>query len=317
MRYLVSAIVLMLTTSAWGFPINIEHKFGTTEIPAKPLRVVSVGYSEQDDLLALGVKPVAVRDWYGDFPFAVWPWAQDELGDAEPVVMTRDGYDYETIAELNPDIIIGLYSGMSRREYQRLSRIAPTIAQPGEYIDYGTPWDEKHIIIGRALGYEDLAIENVAKVEARFDSLRQQHPEFENKVATVAYYYSGEPGAYSEGDLRSLFLQKLGFQLSPEITELAGDSFYASFSEERLDLLDNDLLIWLSAGDALQDVEGIALRKQMNFYKEGREVFAGGLLGGAFSFFSPLSLDYLLDTLIPDMVTAIDGDPETQVSTYQ
>lgn len=40
---------------------TIEHKFGSTEVAGMPERVVSVGYSDQDPILALGVIPVAVR----------------------------------------------------------------------------------------------------------------------------------------------------------------------------------------------------------------------------------------------------------------
>lgn len=46
---------------------------------------------------------------------------------------------------------------------------------------------------------------------------------------------------------------------------------------------------------------------------EGREVFVDQLLGGAFSFASPLSLDYLLDELVPELTAAADGDPSTVV----
>ena len=42
--------------------------FDTTVIESKPERVVSIGYTEGDYVLALGVTPVAVRDWYGDQP---------------------------------------------------------------------------------------------------------------------------------------------------------------------------------------------------------------------------------------------------------
>ena len=45
---------------------------------------MSVGFTDQDFILALGVTPVGIRDWYGDQPFGTWPWAQDELGSAEP-----------------------------------------------------------------------------------------------------------------------------------------------------------------------------------------------------------------------------------------
>ena len=65
-----------------------------------PERVISVGYNEQDAILALGVIPVGIRDWYGDQPYAVWPWAQDELGDAKPEVLSGTGINFEQVASL-------------------------------------------------------------------------------------------------------------------------------------------------------------------------------------------------------------------------
>ncbi len=56
---------------------TIEHKYGNTEIRGVPGRIVSVGFNDQDPILALGVTPVTVRDWFGDQPNAVWPWARD------------------------------------------------------------------------------------------------------------------------------------------------------------------------------------------------------------------------------------------------
>src|ERR1044071_8519159 len=67
--------------------VTIRHVFGETRIPGPPTRVVSAGLTEQDDLLALGVVPIAVTDWFGGEPFAVWPWAQPRLGAARPVVL--------------------------------------------------------------------------------------------------------------------------------------------------------------------------------------------------------------------------------------
>src|SRR5688500_3251537 len=69
-------------------PNRVEHEFGVTEIDGVPERVVSVGLTEHDTLLALGVAPVAVTEWYGGFDYATWPWAVDELGVAEPEVLT-------------------------------------------------------------------------------------------------------------------------------------------------------------------------------------------------------------------------------------
>lgn len=45
--------------SADAYPLTIEHKFGATTIGAPPERVVSLGYTEQDAIVAFGVRPVA------------------------------------------------------------------------------------------------------------------------------------------------------------------------------------------------------------------------------------------------------------------
>ncbi|MGH3945841.1 MAG: hypothetical protein ACRDSI_12465 [Pseudonocardiaceae bacterium] len=54
------------------FPITVAHKYGSTAIPAEPARVVTVGLSDHDYLLALGVVPAGLTDWYGDYPTGTW-----------------------------------------------------------------------------------------------------------------------------------------------------------------------------------------------------------------------------------------------------
>lgn len=96
------------------FPVTVEHAYGSTEIPREPTRVLTLGLSDQDPLLALGVAPVAVYPWYGDYEFATWPWAQDELGDARPTVLAggvRDRFGEiavsdELMGELSRDLLV-------------------------------------------------------------------------------------------------------------------------------------------------------------------------------------------------------------------
>ena len=71
------------------FPQTVEHQFGTTTVEKKPERIVVVGLTEQDIVLQLGYKPVATTEWYGEQPYAVWPWAQEALGDAKPEVLSQ------------------------------------------------------------------------------------------------------------------------------------------------------------------------------------------------------------------------------------
>ena len=56
----------------------IEHKFGSTMIEKVPERIALVGLTEQDALLALGVKPVATTEWFGGYPGSIWPWAKEK-----------------------------------------------------------------------------------------------------------------------------------------------------------------------------------------------------------------------------------------------
>ncbi|MEM7142926.1 MAG: iron-siderophore ABC transporter substrate-binding protein [Actinomycetota bacterium] len=294
--------------------IAITHKFGTTDVPADPDRVVSVGFSDQDDLLALGVIPVGIRDWFGDQPSAVWPWAQSALGSAEPTVIPSDELNIEAVAALEPDLIIGVSSGMTEDEYGLLSSIAPTVAQSGDYPDFGMPWQERSRLIGESLGKLDEANALISAVEERFADARADNPGFEGASAAVAFVFTEQPGAYASTDVRARIMSDLGFVTPPEYDELAGDSFFASFSAERIDLLDTDVLVWITSTQ--EEIDGITqspLRDGLAAVRDGREVFADTETTGAFSFASPLSLGFLLDQLVPELALAVDGDPATVV----
>lgn len=129
-----------------AFPVTIEHTFGSTEITEEPQRVLSLGYQEHDPVLALGVTPIAVRYWFGDESDVIFPWAEDEAGGADPEILNMpNDINFERIAALKPDLILGVYSGMTVRDYELLSQIAPTVAQTDRYIDTAlpgrsTPW---------------------------------------------------------------------------------------------------------------------------------------------------------------------------------
>ena len=118
------------TGAAAAFPVTIEHAFGSTTIDEEPLRVVSIGFSDHDALLAFGVEPVAIRQWYGDYEY-VWPWAEDALGDLEPALIPSSDLNFEQIAALDPDLIIGQYIGLEETDYDTLARsLRPSPSRP-------------------------------------------------------------------------------------------------------------------------------------------------------------------------------------------
>jgi iron complex transport system substrate-binding protein len=297
-----------------AFPTTIEHAFGETVIETEPQRIVSVGYGEHDGLLAIGVVPIAVRDWYGDQPFATWPWAQDELGDATPEVLPSTELNFEQIAALDPDLIIGISSGMTDTDYATLSAIAPTVARPERSADYGTPWDVSLEIAGRATGRSDEAAQVIADTRQLFVDTAAAHPEFDEATATVTFFFEGQPGTYASSDVRSQALTELGFVIPEEIDELAGDAFFVSISAEDLSPIDTDVVVWIGDGaETFENIRDLPTRASTRAFQEGREVVADDLLSAAFSHSSPLSLEYVIEYLVPELALAVDGDPATEV----
>lgn len=301
---------------AAAFPVTIAHKYGDTTIAAQPTRIVTVGLTEQDVLLALGITPVGTTEWFGGHPGAIWPWAQDKLGGPAPeVVGDASAVNMEQIAALKPDLILALYAGVTQEQYELLTQIAPTIAQPAAYVDYGIPWQELTRTVGLAVGKGAEADALVADVEARFAEVRAQHPEFAGASAVVATPYEGIY-VYGPEDVRGRFLTALGFALPEGLAEVTGAEFGGNLSMERADLLDVDVIIWLDPQDATGPLGG-PVYSSLDVHTEGREVFLSSLddpLGGATSFVSVLSLPYLLDGLVPQLAAAIDGDPTTEVT---
>jgi iron complex transport system substrate-binding protein len=297
---------------AEDFPVTIEHKYGHTEIASQPERIVTVGLTDHDALLALGIVPVGTTEWFNEYPGAIWPWAQDKLGDAVIPELVGDGdtINFEKIAALKPDVILALFAGLTQEQYDLLTQIAPTVAQPGDYVDYGIPWQELTRTAGRVVGQAEEADKLLTEVEARFEQVRAEHPEFEGATAIVATPYEGI-WVYGSQDVRGRFLTSLGFKLPAGLDEITGKEFGGNLSLERADLLDVDVIIWLDADEA-QGPLGGPVYQNLAVHTEGREVSLDSYddpLGGATSFVSVLSLPFLLDGLVPQLAAALDKLP--------
>jgi iron complex transport system substrate-binding protein len=298
---------------ASAFPVTIEHKFGTTEVEAAPERVVIVGWTEQDIALALGVPPVATREFLGGYDWRKRPWARGMPGASDVELVGQEQINVERVAAMRPDVLIGVNSGMTERDYDKLSKIAPTVPQSDEFIDYGVPWQEQTRVTGEALGLEDKADQVVAKVEEKFAQAREENPEFEGKTAALAYASGdGGFGAYATGDYRVKFFEDLGFKTPKSIDKLAGDSFYVDFSAERLRLIDQDVVVMFAKRE---DVIENPIYRRLKAVREDRVIYLDleDQLAGALGYSSPLSLPFAIDEAVPRLAAAIDGDRETKV----
>ncbi|MFC8074186.1 iron-siderophore ABC transporter substrate-binding protein [Streptomyces sp. NPDC057307] len=300
--------------------VTVKHKYGSTEVPVDPERVVTVGLTDQDALLALGKVPVGTTEWLGGFKGAIGPWAADKLGGkAAPTVLkdTGTGPQPEKIAALRPDVILALYAGLTKEQYNTLSKIAPVVAQPKEYRDFGIPWQKQTETVGTVLGKSDEAKKLVADTEKHIEDVAAKYPQFKTATAAVATPYEGM-FVFGSQDTRHRLLQSLGFGLPDGLDKAIGDEFGANISKERTDLLDTDALVWLMTDPAK---DGPKLHKdplygKLAVVKEGREVLVKepSDFGYAVSFGSLLSVPYTVDRLAPMLAAAVDGKPATKVS---
>ncbi|MBX9398206.1 iron-siderophore ABC transporter substrate-binding protein [Streptomyces sp. TRM72054] len=338
---LTSALLLLVTATACGgddsgsddtdagaragasgesaFPVTLAHKYGSTTIESEPKRIVTVGLTDQDAVLALGKVPVGTTEWLGGYKGAIGPWAEDKLGGAEAPTVLKDtgtGPQVEKIAALKPDLILAVYGGLTKEQYESLSKFAPVVAQPKQYNDYGVPWQEQTETIGKALGKPEEAAAAVKATEDEIAAAVEEHPDFKGKTAVMATPYEGM-FVFGSQDPRSHLLTDLGFSLPKDLDKAIGDQFGANISKERTDLLDQDALVW-QVGDVSKDADKLhkdASYKDLNVVKQGREVYVNETsdYGNALSMGTVLSLPYVVERLVPQLAAAVDGKTDTKV----
>jgi iron complex transport system substrate-binding protein len=195
--------------------VTVRHLFGDTNIPGPPQRVVSAGFTEQDNLLALGVVPVATTEWFGGEPFAVWPWAQPKLGAAQPTVLgLSDGIQVDAIAALKPDLIVATNAGLDADTFAKLSEIAPTIAQSGPDAFF-EPWRDQATLIGQALFQNDATTGLVTGVDDKFKAVATNNPRFAGKKAMLLAGTLFRDSVQAQTGWRTEFLTQMGFAVPP------------------------------------------------------------------------------------------------------
>lgn len=244
---------LFLSAAADGhgkFPTVIEHAFGRTIIPERPQRIVTLGWSGEDPVIAMGRVPVAMTG-YPYWPDGISAWNRARIGSEMPVLMNGI-IDYEQIALLRPDLILAISSGLNAASYRRLSRIAPVVG----WVDspWSSDWRKQTMLTGQALGYHCEAAGLISNVDGLMDAFRTDFPEIQGRTFALISHFPQQNSCdvYLPGDMRLEMFAALGLSPSPGVAGLgnARDGRYSrTISLERLEILDCDILIaWFAEG---------------------------------------------------------------------
>jgi len=109
----------------------IQHLQGETQVCGQPQRIVVLGSSVLESLLALGIQPAGFADytaWHRgnyDNPSQQIPYLGSQIT-TEPINLgMASAPSIEAIVSIQPDLILG--TGSNANQYEKLSAIAPTL----------------------------------------------------------------------------------------------------------------------------------------------------------------------------------------------
>lgn len=311
------------TSQASTGGVVIEHAHGSTEITKRPERIVALSWMTPDIVAALGVNPVGIEKVWGAGDSGLVPWLEDlvdeEFAGENPEIIpyTDDGPNYEAIKALKPDLILGLYSGITDIEYERLTEIAPTVPYIEAPWDAGT-WEYMTRTIGKAMWEDEKAEQLISETESLITTLADEHPEFDGKtfVWGLTLNEGGtDLGVYLDYDPRVRITEALGFTSTSAMDSFKASAedgyWYTGVSLENLyDVQADVFAAWGStAAEGTYTVENSVVSRWEPIAANSYVIYANEAQSAAISAPTVLSLKYILPTYVDDLAAALQGEP--------
>ncbi|MGZ0150282.1 ABC transporter substrate-binding protein [Kribbella sp. WER1] len=133
-----------------AFPRTVKHFKDSTTIKSAPTRIAALSTGQLDDLLSLGIVPIATTRAVNagltpTYLTTAFPQYKAKLG-AMTDAGTRQAPNLETLATAKPDLI--LVNDSLGDLYPKLSKIAPTVVTAGN----GINWKRDLLLVGAAVG---------------------------------------------------------------------------------------------------------------------------------------------------------------------
>jgi iron complex transport system substrate-binding protein len=299
-----------------AFPVTIEHAFGETTITEAPTRVATLGWTDHDHALALGVVPVgATKITWGGNAAGSTDWfdaAVEEAGAEAPVRYDdTDGTPIDEVAQLEPDLILATNSGITEADYKKLSKIAPVVAYPE--FPWTTPWQTSLETVGQALGRSDLAAEVATETQAVIDAAKEDYPELDGASLIYSYLTPADLstiGIYAPKDPRVSILRDFGMVDAAAVASAIKDGeFYGSVSAERASELESDVLVtWVEKPEDAKTIAGDKLLGEIpaiasgHFYAEPDKAIVMANTNP-----TPLSIPNIVEVTLPRIAEAVNG----------
>lgn len=292
--------------------VTIDSALGQAVITEKPERIVTLGMGSAETAIALGTVPVGVEEY---------PWGSDESGylpwihEAVPEDRLPEQFvggtelNVEAVLALDPDLILAPWSGITQEQFDKLNAFAPVVAY--EEQPWTITWEEQISVIGKAMGEEQRAAEEIDKIKSRFADAAAAHPEYGD--VTFSYIYNTGPGTlgvFLAEEQRVAMVRALGLQVDPVVYTLdeAEGTDSSVIGLENANLLNDSDLIFTFYSDAQNraDTEAQPAYTQIPAIGRGSVVapteqpFVTGS-----SIINPLTVPWALERYVPMIDQAI------------
>ncbi|MEU7321836.1 iron-siderophore ABC transporter substrate-binding protein [Streptomyces griseoviridis] len=308
------------SAGAGQFPMTVKHALGSTVIPAKPTRVATVNWANDEVPLALGVVPVgmAKANFGDDDGDGVLPWVEariEELGAKTPVLFDEtDGIDFEAVADTRPDVILAAYSGLTKQDYTTLSEIAPVVAYPDAA--WATPWRDIIRMNSKAIGLAAEGDRLITDLEGEIATTVAKYPQLKGKTAMFMTHVSSKDvsqvGYYTTHDTRTQFFTDLGMKIPASVSgpSRSTEKFVLTKSAERIDdFNDVDLITGYGddKGELLKALKKDPLTSKLAAVRQGSIYLLPGSTPLATAANpTPLAIPYVLDDYVAALAKAAD-----------
>lgn len=273
------------------YPHTQMTAHGDTTIEAQPERILALTPTAADELLALGITPVAVGTDPEQLDTTA-PWIADDIRDLSDADLVADARDVnvENVANTEPDLIIGApWQFGDASVWERVNAIAPTIIPATADANVG--WEASLRTTAEAVGMEDKADDLITEVKNEYKDAAGDVPE--GKTYNFTGYSESMDFFSGNGSVFQLF------GLSPSDSQDDSQT-RSALSVENTDELTGDLLaVWPQTDTDRTALDDNRAFQQLPAVKNGTVYYADTRDANAINAAGPHSLRWFLDRITP------------------
>ena len=244
------------STTASAAPRTVATEMGRVEVPAKPKRVVVLGYRLTGLAFNLGAHVKGtIPEMAGGSSDVSQAWSDAAAAEGTTFLpWFPDGFDIAGIEALDPDLIIGGGPGLEHEHaveaYPELEQIAPTVVIGEDE----TSWKDQAEIMAEALGAEKKHAEMTENYEGFVDSVQENITPPDSEVGYLVFDTEGRPYAANENvglpaELTDIGLEPAKYSQMPGLEPAGVSGELLAVPPERVEeVFDQDNLFVLGYG---------------------------------------------------------------------